>query len=53
MRAEYRLRRDTALEILKRRGRESAYVPGGAFYLPVDISSSGKCSFRDRYASLN
>jgi aspartate aminotransferase len=41
MRAQYRARRDAALRTLRERGRESAYSPGGAFYLPVDISSSG------------
>lgn len=41
MRRQYHNRRDIALRILKQRGRESSYIPGGAFYLPVDISSSG------------
>ena len=41
MRRQYHKRRDIALNILKQRGRESSYVPGGAFYLPVDVSSSG------------
>jgi len=42
MRRQYHKRRNIALNILKQRGRESSYVPGGAFYLPVDVSSSGK-----------
>ena len=42
MRDAYHKRRDIALNILTQRGRPSAYVPGGAFYLPVDISSSGE-----------
>lgn len=29
------------LSLLRARGRPSAYTPGGAFYLPVDISASG------------
>lgn len=37
----YKSRRDAALNTLAARGRPSAYVPGGAFYLPVDITSSG------------
>jgi aspartate/methionine/tyrosine aminotransferase len=49
MRGEYRLRRDTALGILKSRGRVSSYVPGGAFYLPVDITSSGKKRRKKNY----
>jgi aspartate/methionine/tyrosine aminotransferase len=40
MTAAYRERRDVALAVLKERGRESRYVPGGAFYLPLDISSA-------------
>jgi len=44
MRQRYHNRRDIALDILKQRGRASAYIPGGAFYLPVDISSSGELS---------
>ena len=42
MRRQYQKRRDIALGILKQRGHGNDYVPGGAFYLPVDISSSGK-----------
>eukprot|EP01032_Pedospumella_encystans_P013667 gene13667-15720_t len=41
MRRQYHKRRDIALNILKQRGRESSCVPGGAFYLPVDVSFSG------------
>jgi len=37
---EYHTRRDAALAVLKTRGRAS-FIPGGAFYLPLDISSSG------------
>lgn len=35
----YQERRDKALAILKRRGRESKYIPGGAFYLPINITN--------------
>ena len=42
MREHYKRRRDVALSILKQRGRPSTYCPGGAFYLPVDISSGRK-----------
>lgn len=38
MAAEYKKRRDAALAILTARGRTSDYIPGGAFYLPLDIS---------------
>ena len=34
--------------MLKQKGRESNYIPGGAFYLPLDISSSGMSS--DQFA---
>lgn len=37
----YKQRRDAALATLAARGRPSKYTPGGAFYLPVDISASG------------
>ena len=36
---QYKERRDKALVTLKERGREQKYSPGGAFYLPLDISS--------------
>lgn len=42
MRQRYHSRRDIALQILQQRGRASSYTPGGAFYLPVDISASGE-----------
>jgi aspartate aminotransferase len=45
MLSQYKKRRDLAMSILKARGRPSAYTPGGAFYLPVDVSSSGMRSF--------
>eukprot|EP01036_Dinobryon_divergens_P025069 gene25069-33582_t len=41
MTAAYKERRDAALTVLHCRGRPSSFIPGGAFYLPVDISSSG------------
>jgi len=41
MNRQYKRRRDVALQILTSRGRRSDYIPGGAFYLPVDISKSG------------
>ena len=41
MNRQYKRRRDVALQILSSRGRRSDYIPGGAFYLPVDISKSG------------
>ena len=41
MNRQYKRRRDVALQILCSRGRKSDYIPGGAFYLPVDISKSG------------
>jgi aspartate aminotransferase len=42
MRGHYQRRRDLALGVLAARGRRSAYVPGGAFYLPIDISGTGE-----------
>jgi aspartate/methionine/tyrosine aminotransferase len=42
MTAAYKERRDAALSVLNCRGRPSSFIPGGAFYLPVDISSSGR-----------
>ena len=39
---EYKARRDAALAILKTRGYQGKYTPGGAFYLAVDISSGGE-----------
>ncbi|KAJ1430399.1 aminotransferase class I and II [Ochromonadaceae sp. CCMP2298] len=44
MLSQYKKRRDLAMSILKARGRPSAYTPGGAFYLPVDVSTSGMSS---------
>lgn len=41
MKEAYRERRDAALQVLVDRGRPARYSPGGAFYLPVDISASG------------
>lgn len=41
---EYQKRRDKALEILTLRGHAGKYKPSGAFYLPLDISSSGLTS---------
>lgn len=40
MRAAYKRRRDVALEVLREHGLYR-YTPGGAFYLLVDISSTG------------
>ena len=45
MAAEYKKRRDAALQILVKRGRPSDYTPGGAFYLPLDISHTGMGSY--------
>ena len=42
---EYKKRRDTALQILASRGRPSDFIPGGAFYLPLDISHTGMGSY--------
>jgi aspartate aminotransferase len=41
MRKEYKQRRDNSLKILENRNRKSSYIPGGAFYLPIDISKTG------------
>lgn len=45
MAAEYKKRRDAALAILTARGRTSDYIPGGAFYLPLDISHTNMGSY--------
>lgn len=45
MTAAYKERRDAALTALHSRGRPSSFIPGGAFYLPVDISSSGRSTY--------
>ena len=42
MRNHYLERRNVALALLQKRNRASSYVPGGAFYLPVDITKSGE-----------
>ena len=36
---QYKERRDKAMKTLKERGKEQLNTPGGAFYLPLDISS--------------
>lgn len=41
MTQEYKQRRNAALKILQSRGYQGKYVPGGAFYLAVDISRGG------------
>lgn len=41
MKKAYHLRRDRALQILSQRNRPSAFIPGGAFYLPLDVTASG------------
>ena len=43
MRDEYERRRDVALQVLEEHGLYR-YTPGGAFYLLVDISSTGMAS---------
>ena len=45
MTAAYKERRDAALTALHSRGRPSSFTPGGAFYLPVDITSAGMLAF--------
>lgn len=42
---EYKKRRDAALQILSQRNRPSDYIPGGAFYLPLDISHTKMGSY--------
>jgi len=44
MRLAYKSRRDAALRVLAERGRPASFVPGGAFYLPVDVTASGASS---------
>jgi aspartate/methionine/tyrosine aminotransferase len=41
MKSAYQSRRDLAVSILSKRHRPPTYIPGGAFYLPIDIRSSG------------
>ncbi len=36
---QYKERRNRVLEMLKERGREQSHTPGGAFYLPLDVTS--------------
>ena len=37
---QYKERRDKTLETLKERGREQTTTPGGAFYIPLDITAT-------------